>query len=110
MILNSDLILQFEESDFNKANWHFTNETQTSFFIDLDEANKLLREEMSKWKTCATLSDDQLNMHYRMTPRMPIKRETVEDVLRDLIKIRYDKDWTTLHDMIERARKVLAKP
>lgn len=91
MKLNADLILEFEESDFKSY-----DKDVNGTYVRVTDVNKLLRDEMSKWPV--VYGGNQMFYIYdedghdkddthrsRIAPPQPIKTETAEDVLRDVI-------------------------
>lgn len=133
MILNNDLILQFEESDceFVKEFGPCTNPIGAVKTISISHANKLLRDEMSKWPVVSGSVDEFSMSEWRSThgrgtekdthrsriaPPQPIKQETVEGVAKELeYYINNPSAWGTEFsqegsDLLEKlVRKVLNK-
>lgn len=102
MRINSELILEFEDDDRE-----FKSSDGSTPTISLRHANKLLRDEMSKWPIHTVYGHQ-----WRKTPAQPIKQETAAEVLRDLrvsIINRYAVEHMSdeLKRDLERARKAL---
>lgn len=102
--LTDDLILEFELKDTILMR---TGDVSTSTVIRLDLANRLLREEMSRWHLAAETVGPPAS--YRVTPSVLLQKETAEDVLRDWLNKRNDVDRPTWESLVERARKVLGE-